>query len=229
MIGTGFKEADGVTPSQGALSTLPPSRYGRPGYMAAKRLFDVVASLLALVLLFPLFAIVGLIIAARDGFPVIYRHARVGRHGKPIHILKFRSMVKNAEEVLKADPVLHAEFLKSFKLENDPRVTKIGAFIRRTSLDELPQLLNVVVGEMSLVGPRPVVPNELERYEERQDVYLAMIPGCAGLWQCSGRSDTTYAERVQLDLEYYSNASFWTDVSILFRTASAILLRKGAH
>ena len=197
--------------------------------MASKRAFDIVAALAALIVLFPVFLVIWALIAIRDGFPVIYRHRRVGQHGDPIQILKFRSMVKNAEEVLKSDPALYAEFLKSFKLENDPRITKIGAFLRRTSLDELPQLFNVITGQMSLVGPRPIVPNELERYEDRQDVYLAMIPGCAGLWQCSGRSDTTYQERVQLDLEYYEHASFWGDISILIRTGVAIVRRKGAH
>lgn len=229
MIGTGFNDSESMNPGHGVGRGLPSSRYGSPGYRLAKRAFDFLAAILGLLILFPVFLVVALLIAAKDGFPVIYRHQRVGRNGKPIHILKFRSMVKNADEVLKADPVLYAEFLKTFKLENDPRITKVGAFIRRTSLDELPQLLNVVTGEMSLVGPRPVVPSELARYADRQDVYLAMVPGCAGLWQCSGRSDTTYAERVELDLEYYEKASFWADVSILFRTAVAILTRKGAH
>jgi exopolysaccharide production protein ExoY len=230
MIGTGFKDVEGMNSSHRvALEALPPSRYGRPGYRLAKRVFDVCAAVLLLAILFPIFVVVAVAIAVGDGFPVIYRHRRVGRHGRPIHILKFRSMVKNAEEVLKADPELYAEFLKTFKLERDPRVTKIGDFLRRTSLDEIPQLLNVITGEMSMVGPRPVVPNELERYEDRQDVYLAMVPGCAGLWQCSGRSDTSYEERVRLDLEYYEHASFWTDVSILFRTAAAVVRKKGAH
>lgn len=230
MIGTGLQGTDSVTPRQEAVKkTLPPSRYGQPGYMLIKRTFDLLVAGVGIVVLFPVFLIVALLIAAKDGFPVIYRHRRVGRNGKPIHILKFRSMVKDADEVLKRDPALYAEFLKTFKLENDPRVTRVGAFLRRTSLDELPQLLNVVTGEMSLVGPRPIVPKELDRYEDRQEVYLAMIPGCAGLWQCSGRSDTTYEERVSLDLEYYQKASFWTDVSILFQTVRAILRREGAH
>ncbi len=229
MIGTGFNDAERMHLSSAAAGTLPPSRYGRPGYRWTKRIFDIVVALLLLVILFPLFVVVGLLIAAHDGFPVIYRHRRVGQHGRTIHILKFRSMVKNAEKVLEADPVLYAEFLKTFKLEHDPRVTKVGAFLRKTSLDEIPQLLNVLAGEMSLVGPRPVVLNELQRYEDREDVYLATFPGCAGLWQCSGRSDTTYQERIRLDLEYYENASFWNDVSILIRTAVAVVAKKGAH
>ncbi|RYG26552.1 sugar transferase [bacterium] len=207
---------------------LPRSRYGQPGYMLAKRCFDVVFAAVGLIVLFPVFLIVGLLIAAKDGFPVIYRHRRVGRNNEPIYVLKFRSMVKNADEVLKKDPELYAEFLKSFKLENDPRITKIGSFIRKTSLDELPQLLNVIAGDMSLVGPRPIVPDELERYGDRQDVYLAMIPGCAGLWQCSGRSETSYEERVQLDVDYYGSASFWTDLKILGSTMVAICRRDGA-
>jgi exopolysaccharide production protein ExoY len=214
---------------EGGTSTLPQSRYGQPGYMLSKRCFDVLFASIGLLVLFPVFVIVGLLIAAKDGFPVIYRHRRVGRNNQPIYVLKFRSMVKNADEVLKKDPVLYAEFLKTFKLENDPRITKVGSFIRRTSLDELPQLINVIAGDMSLVGPRPIVPDELERYGDQQDVYLAMIPGCAGLWQCSGRSETSYEERVQLDMDYYRSASFWTDLRILGSTILAICRRDGAQ
>jgi hypothetical protein len=144
-------------------------------------------------------------------------------------MLKFRSMVKNAEEVLKRDPVLYEEFKTNFKLKNDPRILPIGKFIRKTSLDELPQLINVLRGEMSIVGPRPIIEKELEMYRDKKDIYLSMKPGCAGLWQCSGRSETSYEERVALDEQYYVTASIRNDIKILVMTFLAILKKEGAQ
>lgn len=206
-----------------------PRRYGRSSYMVLKRVVDVVCASLGLLVLLPFFLIVSAFIIATDGMPIVFRQSRVGRHGKEFKVFKFRTMVNNAEEVLKRDPALYAEYQKNFKLENDPRITKIGNFLRKTSMDELPQLLNVVRGEMSLVGPRPILNNELVKYGDHQDVYLEMLPGCAGLWQCSGRSDTSYEERVSLDAEYYRKAGIRMDLWIMYRTFISILKREGAQ
>lgn len=206
-----------------------PRRYGRNSYMALKRVVDFTLATLGLLVLFPFFVVVAAMIYATDGRPIVFRQSRLGRHGKIFKVFKFRTMVNNAEEVLRRDPKLWEEFQTNFKLEHDPRITKIGAFLRKTSLDELPQLFNVVSGEMSLVGPRPIVPDELEKYGERKDVYLEMLPGCAGLWQCSGRSSTTYDERVDLDAEYYRKAGLRMDLWIMWRTFVAIVKRDGAH
>lgn len=190
---------------------------------------DLVLASVGLLILFPLFAIVAFLIARQDGFPVIFRQKRLGLGGEPFYIFKFRSMVKNAEEILRSRPELMEEYARTFKIENDPRLLSIGKFIRSTSIDELPQLINVIRGEMTLVGPRPIVPPELEQYGDFKEVYLSMKPGCGGLWQCSGRSLTTYEERIELDREYFAKASVGFDVWILYRTVVAILLRKGAH
>ncbi|MBS1716533.1 MAG: sugar transferase [Armatimonadetes bacterium] len=203
-------------------------RYGHPTYMVPKRIIDFTLSLTALILLFPVFAFIAIVLALKDGFPVVFRHERVGYKGKHIQIYKFRTMVKNADEVLKANPALYEEFQKNFKLEHDPRITKFGHFLRKSTLDELPQLVNVLKGDMALVGPRPIVPAEIEKYGDAQDVYLSMIPGCAGLWQCNGRSDTSYKERIELDREYSQHASLRTDASILIRTIFSVFLGRGA-
>jgi lipopolysaccharide/colanic/teichoic acid biosynthesis glycosyltransferase len=149
------------------------------------------------------------------------------------HALKFRTMVANAdrllEEHLSKDPALRAEWELNHKLKNDPRVTLVGRFLRRTSLDELPQIWNVIVGQMSLIGPRPIVAAEIGRYGDHFDVYSRVLPGITGLWQVSGRNDTTYRERVELDCYYVYNWSLWLDLHILSRTVSAVLARKGAY
>lgn len=202
--------------------------YGSPVYMAVKRSADILISITFLVVLFPVFVVIMLLIAMVDGFPTTYKSPRIGRFGKQFYAFKFRTMVKNADEVLRADPVLYEEYKRTFKLKNDPRITKIGKFLRATSMDEFPQLINVLRGEMSIVGPRPILLPERDRLNDPKDPYPKMLPGCAGLWQCSGRADTTYAERVRLDQEYFQNASIWLDISILVRTAWSILKREGA-
>lgn len=191
---------------------------------------SVVASLL-LILLSPLFLILFWKVRA-DGGPALYRQERIGANGRPFRCMKFRSMVTNADQVLQnllvTDPVARAEWESKRKLSNDPRVTRIGTFLRTTSLDELPQLINVIRGEMSLVGPRPIVAAEAHHYGYNFAYYCDTKPGITGLWQVSGRSSTSYEERVKLDVWYVQNWSLWHDGAILLKTIPAVLLRKGA-
>lgn len=197
-----------------------------------KRVFDIVVASLLLLFLAPAFALICWMVG-RDGGNKIYGHERVGQDGKKFKCLKFRSMVTNSKEVLEellaTSAEARAEWDKDFKLKNDPRVTKIGAFLRKTSLDELPQLWNVIRGEMSLVGPRPVIEAELERYAGDVDYYLMAKPGMTGLWQVSGRNDIDYDTRVYFDSWYVKNWALWTDIAILFKTAGVVLRRDGAY
>lgn len=210
----------------GSIAPLP--RYEQPTYRALKRTFDVTLSLLGLIILSPLFLVTGLAVVLSGGFPVLFRQIRLGEGGRLFTIFKFRTMRKNAEEWIKGDAKLLEEFEKSYKLEEDPRITRIGSLLRATTLDELPQLWNVLKGDMSLVGPRPIVPPEIAKYGDHKELYLSMKPGCAGLWQCSGRSNLRYEERVALDREYFQHASLRYDVQILWRTLVSVLLRRGA-
>ncbi len=204
----------------------------RRSYQWVKRGFDLSVGLMLLVLLSPLFLVL-IFLIRRNGGTAFFGHTRIGQNGTPFKCLKFRSMRPDAEAVLKDllanDPVARAEWEKDFKLKNDPRITPVGHFLRKTSLDELPQLINVIKGEMSLVGPRPVIQTELERYGEAACFYLEAKPGVTGLWQVSGRNDTTYAERVSLDSWYVQNWSLWYDIAILFKTIDVVLGRKGAY
>lgn len=204
-------------------------RYAAPSYRFLKRTFDVLGSASLLLLLFPVFLIVTIVVALNDGFPVIFKQRRLGEGGKEFWMYKFRSMRKDAEEILRSRPDLMKEYQETFKIQNDPRLLKAGKFLRKSSLDELPQLVNVLKGEMSLVGPRPIVAKEIEKYGAHQSVYLAMKPGCAGLWQCSGRSELTYDERIEKDIEYYMHASFRRDFLVLWRTAVSVIKREGAY
>lgn len=204
----------------------------RRSYRWLKRGFDLIAASLLLLLLAPLFVVLALLVR-RTGKTVFYGHQRIGRNGKAFRCLKFRSMRPDADKVLKellaSDPQARAEWERDFKLRNDPRITPIGRFLRKTSLDELPQLINVIKGEMSLVGPRPIVEKELERYGEYASFYLQARPGMTGLWQVSGRNDTSYAVRVSLDAWYVQNWSLWCDVAILFKTTNIIFSNRGAY
>lgn len=217
---------DAVTVAEEHIQSL---RYHRPGYLAAKRGMDIVGSSVALVALFPVFLVVSVAIACTQGFPVVFRQKRVGRNGREFYIYKFRTMVKNAEEILRSRPDLMEEYQRTYKITNDPRISKIGKVLRKTSLDELPQLINVLFGEMSLVGPRPIVPKELDKYGDLSWAYLCMKPGCAGLWQCSGRSEIGYDERVALDIHYYEKAGLRFDSWVILRTAFEIIRCRGAN
>lgn len=197
-----------------------------------KRSFDIAGSVSIILLLSPILAILAYLVS-KDGGKAIYGHERVGRDGNKFKCLKFRSMVMNSQEVLKQllenDPEAQTEWDKDFKLKNDPRITRVGKFIRKTSLDELPQLFNVLRGEMSLVGPRPVIEKELERYAGDVDYYLMAKPGMTGLWQVSGRNDVDYDTRVYFDAWYVKNWSLWNDIAILFKTINVVLKRDGAY
>jgi undecaprenyl-phosphate galactose phosphotransferase len=197
-----------------------------------KRLFDTLAALMLLVLLSPGFLLVALAIR-RDGGPALFAHPRIGKKGQVFNCYKFRTMVvdaeKQLEQLLQRQPELRKQWQAEHKLRLDPRVSPLGRFLRRTSLDELPQLINVIRGEMSLVGPRPVVRSELPRYGDQVGYYLMVRPGMTGLWQVSGRNDVDYDTRVYLDSWYVKNWSLWHDLVILFKTVSVVLTRQGAY
>ena len=199
----------------------------------AKRLFDIIATICGGILISPILLFVAAWIYHDSPGPVIFKHRRVGKDGKEFNCYKFRSMCTNSQEVLEnllaTDPVAKAEWDREFKLKNDPRITKSGHFLRKTSLDELPQLLNVLKGEMSLVGPRPIIQKEVERYGKYIEEYYSVLPGITGMWQTSGRSDIDYPERVQMDSWYVHNWSVWLDLVLLWRTISVVITHKGAY
>ena len=195
--------------------------------LAVKRSFDVLASLVALVLLAPVLAVIALLIASDSAGGVLYRQQRVGRNGEQFSILKFRSMSADAD-VRRADLTAgHGKGL--FKMVDDPRITRIGGVLRRYSLDELPQLVNVLRGDMSLVGPRPALPIEVAEYDQRELRRLAVTPGLSGLWQVSGRSDLAWDDGIRLDLHYVDNWSMTLDLHILWRTGKAVVRSSGAY
>lgn len=204
-------------------------RRGRVSYIFIKRLFDFVASLLILVITSPLFLVIGIIIKLDSKGPVFFKHRRIGYQGNPLYIYKFRSMVDNAEDLIQNfTPEQRAEWENNYKLDDDPRLTRIGKFLRETSLDELPQLLNIIDGSLSLVGPRPIIDEELEQYGEEKQRFLSVKPGLTGYWAAHGRSNTTYKERMKMELYYVDHCSIWLDIKILFRTVFVVLKRDGA-
>jgi len=194
-----------------------------------KRAADLVLGLVALLALLPLFLIVALAIKADSPGSVLYGQMRIGKDGRPFRMLKFRSMRKESEELLASLYVRNEVCVPMFKIRRDPRVTRVGRFLRRYSLDELPQLINVVRGEMSLVGPRPPLPAEVEEYEDWQMGRLRAVPGMTGLWQVSGRNDVPFDRMVRLDLYYIRNWSLALDLEILVRTIPAVLTGKGSY
>lgn len=198
-----------------------------------KRMFDAIASGIGIMLLSPIFVAIAAVVRCTSKGPVIYGHKRIGIGGMHFKAWKFRTMVMGADKILEKylndHPELRAEWQKTQKLKHDPRITWVGKFLRASSLDELPQLWNVLKGEMSLVGPRPIVDNEVEKYADVYASYLRVKPGITGLWQISGRNDTTYEQRVSFDEYYVSNWSLWMDLYILGRTLKTVLLREGAY
>jgi undecaprenyl-phosphate galactose phosphotransferase len=205
-------------------------------YRVTKRTLDFIIAASMMVCLSPFLLVVALRIkmsARQQGARAFFGHTRIGKHGKPFQCYKFRTMIPNAETILGTylanNLEAREEWARDQKLKNDPRITPIGHFLRRTSLDELPQLWNVVRGDMSLVGPRPVVYEELQRYGDDLPYYLSVRPGVTGLWQISGRNDIEYAQRVALDKQYVLNRTLWGDLKILFKTALVLLKGKGAY
>lgn len=199
-------------------------------YRTIKRIFDIIASLIGLILLSPLFLIVAIAIKIEDPTgPVFYAQIRLGKRQEPFEMYKFRSMVVNAEKLKKK--LLQQNEINGamFKMKDDPRITKVGKFIRKHSIDELPQLLNVLTGEMSLVGPRPPLPAEVKSYSNHDKQRLTVKPGCTGLWQISGRNDVGFEEMVRLDLNYINHRTAGYDVYILVKTIGVFLFPNGAY
>ena len=201
--------------------------------LAIKRFLDLLFVSLGGLIILPFLLLIALAVKCSSPGGVLYGHSRIGLNGKPFRAYKFRSMVKDAdkklEEVLNADPSLREEWEASHKLKEDPRITRIGKFLRKTSFDEFPQLLNIISGQMSLVGPRPVTEPELVKYGENAGRVLSVKPGLTGLWQVSGRSDTDYADRISYDLYYLQSWSVWLDLWIIYRTPNAMFKGKGAY
>ena len=199
----------------------------------AKRLIDLLLILLASIIVLPVTIVIGICVKLSSPGPIFYGHKRVGKNGKIVKCWKFRSMYSNSQEMLEhilaTDPKMREEWENDRKFVNDPRVTKFGKFLRKTSLDELPQLWNIFVGEMSFVGPRPVTKDELEKYGSNADYILSVTPGLSGMWQISGRSDTGYEERINLDTYYIQNWSFWLDLWIIIKTVWVVIKGKGAY
>ena len=219
--------------SFGGIGGLEMVNQGRMGVLRLEKwLLDKMLAVFAFVGLLPFFVIIPLLIKLTSRGPVFYRQTRLGKGGEPIRVWKFRSMYDDAEtrleKILSADAVKKAEWESNFKLTDDPRVTPLGKFLRRTSMDELPQLFNVFAGEMALIGPRPIVAKEVVYYGEDYEIFSRVKPGVTGLWQVSGRSETDYVRRVALDTYYVLNWSPWLDIWILFRTVFAVLSMKGA-
>ncbi len=198
-----------------------------------KRVFDVLFSIMGMVILSPLLVGIMLLIRLDSNGPVFFGHKRLGRGGRYFSCYKFRTMLINSQDILnnllENDQEAREKWERDFKLKDDPRITKIGSFLRKTSLDELPQLWNVLKGDMSLVGPRPIIADEVQKYGEKSKYLFRVIPGITGLWQVSGRNDVDYDERILLDEYYAKNWSLWLDIELLFRTIGAVLKKKGAY
>lgn len=200
--------------------------------LVAKRVLDISVAVVGLTFLSPLMLFVAAAIKILDNGPIIFAHTRIGQNGRSFEVFKFRSMVVDADkrlaELLERDPDAAAEWKRDQKLTQDPRITRLGAFLRKSSIDELPQFMNVLRGDMSVVGPRPVTENEVERYGSDFRYYAAVKPGITGVWQVSGRNKVDYDQRVILDKTYAQNATFTGDVAIILKTIPAVLASKGA-
>ena len=198
-------------------------------YLAIKRVIDIIGSLIVIILLSPLYIIIAILIKFDSPGKVVFGHTRKGKGGKDIKVYKFRTMYSNANEIFENfTPQQKEEYYKNFKLDNDPRVTKLGGFLRKTSLDELPQLFNILKGDMTIIGPRPIVEKEVEKYGDKAEKLFSVVPGLGGYWQANGRSDTTYEERVEMDMYYIDHMCFTLDAKILFQTIFSVLKGEGA-
>lgn len=198
-------------------------------YEICKRIFDIVSSVIALIITSPFFIIVAIAIRLESKGKIIFGHTRIGKNGVPFKVYKFRSMYENSAEIFESfTEEQKKEYYENFKLDNDPRVTKVGDFIRKTSLDELPQLINIIKGDMSIVGPRPIVEKEIEKYGPYFDKVFSVKGGLTGYWQANGRSCTSYEDRVKMDIFYVDNRSFSMDIKIIIRTIISVIKREGA-
>lgn len=229
-----FPISDARAATVGFLGGLEMANFRRMKMMTiGKSIIDHLLASIIFILSIPFFVIIPILIKLTSKGPVFYKAKRLGKKGKTIYVWKYRSMYTDADKrldaLLASDPLLKAEFEKDFKLKHDPRVTPLGKFLRKTSIDELPQLINVFRGEMALVGPRPIVEKEIPYYGKSYEVFSSVKPGITGLWQASGRSDCDYAERVALDVHYILNWSPWMDLWIVFRTVAAVLKMKGSY
>lgn len=198
-----------------------------------KRFFDIVCGLIGVIFLVPLIIIIKIVSMISGDFKTIfYYQRRVGKNGKEFRLYKFRSMVPNSDEVLKqilkTNKKMAKEWKENQKFENDPRITKIGNILRKTSLDEVPQFINILKGDMSMIGPRPLIPGELDRHKGNHAIYESVRPGITGWWACNGRSFTTYEERLDLEYYYVRNRGLWLDIKCVFKTISAVITKKGA-
>ena len=199
-------------------------------YRVIKIILNLFCSFVGVIVLSPFFLIISLLIKVTSKGPVFFVHERVGLNGKKFKLIKFRTMVNNAEEMIASfSPEQKKEWEENYKLKDDPRITKIGKFLRRTSLDELPQLINILKGDMSIVGPRPVVDEELNWYGDKKDKLLSVKPGLTGWWAVNGRSNVPYPERCDLELYYVDHISFALDVKIILKTLGAIIKKDGAR
>lgn len=223
-------------PDSAAIVSLPQAVQAgllREGAARTKRVLDVIFASLLLLAAAPISGLIALAIWLESGRPILFAHRRIGQGGRTFLLYKFRSMVRNADEVLQKHLELHPElaleWLRNHKLKDDPRVTRVGKFLRKRSLDELPQLWNILRGDMSLVGPRPIVPEEASKYGPNFRMYTLVKPGLTGLWQVSGRNDTSYRKRVSLDVDYIRRWTLWLDLRILLRTVRVVLGGHGAY
>lgn len=198
-------------------------------YKFVKRFFDIVLASIGMIVLSPIFLIISLAIKLESKGPIFFKHTRIGKDGKIIKIYKFRSIVNNAEDMIKEfTPEQMKEYRENYKLTNDPRITKVGKFLRKTSLDELPQLINIIKGDLSIIGPRPVVSDELKKYGTNTRKFLSVTPGLTGYWAANGRSCTSYEQRMQMELFYIDNLSWKMDIKVFFKTIEAVIKREGA-
>ena len=198
-------------------------------YLAIKRLIDIIGFIIGIIILSPIYIIIAIAIKFDSPGKVVFGHTRKGKGGKDIKVYKFRTMYSNASEIFENfTPQQKEEYYKNFKLDNDPRVTKLGGFLRKTSLDELPQLFNILKGDMTIIGPRPIVEKEVEKYGDKAEKLFSVVPGLGGYWQANGRSDTTYEERVEMDMYYIDHMCFTLDAKILFQTIFSVLKGEGA-
>lgn len=223
-----------INGASGQALTLPQTFECEIKHFPLKRSFDIFFSLLVILITLPLFIIIALSIRLSSKGKIVYAHERVGRGGKPFRCFKFRTMYPNADtrlkEILENNPELRKEWEQSHKLKDDPRVTPIGKFLRKTSLDEFPQFWNILRGDLSVVGPRPVVKTEVTKHlGPKAAKILSVRPGLTGLWQVSGRSDTSYAKRIELDEKYVDSHSFWFDIKLIAKTIPAMISSKGAY